>query len=113
MKNFENLRKVGAKAVITTQYMDRHHEYLRIHATRTHTGFVLTDAGHVLDDLESTGYDPDSEDQEAILQTTISGYGVSVNGNALEVEASVDNFAVRKHNLVQAMLAVHDAFASS
>ena len=33
-----------------------------------------------------------------------------MDGNALQVHASPDNFALRKHNLVQAMLAVNDMF---
>ncbi len=41
---------------------------------------------------------------------TLNGFGVQLNGSALEIRASNDNFAVRKHNLVQAMLAVNDMF---
>jgi len=33
-----------------------------------------------------------------------------LNDGRLEIQASPDNFAVRKHNLVQAMLAVNDLF---
>ena len=35
---------------------------------------------------------------------------MQLNGNALEVRASADDFALRKHNLVQAMLAVDNLF---
>jgi len=41
---------------------------------------------------------------------TLNGFGVQQRDNALEVHASPDNFALRKHNLVQAMLAVNDMF---
>jgi len=41
---------------------------------------------------------------------TLNGFGVQLHGNALEVHASCDNFALRKHNLVQAILAVNDMF---
>ena len=41
---------------------------------------------------------------------TLNGFGVQMDGKALQVHASPDNFALRKHNLVQAMLAVNDMF---
>ncbi len=41
---------------------------------------------------------------------TLNGFGVQLQGNRLEVRASPENFALRKHNLVQAMLAVNDMF---
>ena len=41
---------------------------------------------------------------------TINGFGVQLNEKRLEIQTSVDNFALRKHNLLQAMLAVNDLF---
>jgi len=41
---------------------------------------------------------------------TLNGFGVQLREGALEVHASPDNFALRKHNLVQAILAVNDLF---
>ena len=45
-----------------------------------------------------------------MFRTTLNGFGVQSNGRALEVKASPGNFPLRKHNLVQAMLAVNDLF---
>ena len=52
----------------------------------------------------------DSPKRQALFKTTLNGFGVQLEGNALEVRASADNFSLRKHNLVQAMLAVNDLF---
>lgn len=41
---------------------------------------------------------------------TLNGFGVKLNNGALEVRASPENFALRKHSLIQAMLAVNDLF---
>ena len=41
---------------------------------------------------------------------TLDGFGVQMDGKALQVHTSPENFAIRKHNLVQAMLAVNDMF---
>ena len=41
---------------------------------------------------------------------TLNGFGVKLNDGRIEIQASKDNFALRKHNLLQAMLAVNDLF---
>ena len=72
--------------------------------------FVLTDDGYILDDLEQSGCKIDSPKRQALFKTTLNGFGIQMNEKALEVHASADNFPLRKHNLVQAMLAVNDLF---
>jgi len=96
---------------ITTPYLDRHNDYLQVYACRVNGGFVLTDDGYTLEDLEMSGCKvTGSAKQQDLLETTLNGFGVQANGNALEVEASVDNFPLKMHSLVQAMLAVNDLF---
>ena len=41
---------------------------------------------------------------------TLNGFGVKLNNEALEVQATPENFPLRKHNLIQAMLSVNDLF---
>ena len=104
------LREVNDAVEITTPYLDRHNDRLQIYAERRNGGFVLTDDGYTLQDLEQSGCALDSVKRQALLKLTLNGFGVAVNNHALEVHASPDNFALRKHNLVQAMLAVNDLF---
>ncbi len=110
LKEKTSLREADDCVEITTPYLDRHNDYLQIYAKHANDGFVLTDDGYVLDDLELSGCRIDSPKRQALLGTTLNGFGVRANGRALEVKASSDNFALRKHNLVQAMLAVNDLF---
>ena len=70
----------------------------------------MTDDGYILDDLEQSGCKIDSAKRQVLFKTTLNGFGVQANERALEVSASPDNFALRKHNLLQAMLAVNDLF---
>lgn len=104
------LREVNEAVEITTPYLDRHNDRLQIYAERRNGGYVLTDDGYTLQDLEQSGCALDSTKRQALLKLTLNGFGVAVNNQALEVHASPDNFALRKHNLVQAMLAVNDLF---
>lgn len=104
------LRQINDWVEITTPYLDRHNDHLQIYARRRNGGFVLTDDGYTLQDLEQSGCKLDSGRRQGLLKMTLNGFGVQLNDRALEVHASPDNFGLRKHNLVQAMLAVNDLF---
>ena len=110
LRDRTSLREIGDWTEITTPYLDRHNDCLQIYAKRVNGGFVLTDDGYVLEDLEQSGCKIDSGKRQALFKTTLNGFGVQINERALEVHASADNFGLRKHNLVQAMLAVNDLF---
>lgn len=110
LRDKTTLRQIKDWIEITTPYVDRHNDRLQIYAKRRDGGFVLTDDGYVLQDLEQSGCKIDSGKRQALLKMTLNGFGVQVNNQTLEVHASPDNFALRKHNLVQAMLAVNDLF---
>jgi len=112
LKDKTTLRQVNDTWVeITTPYLDRHNDYLQIYAKRSDGGFVLTDDGHIIDDLELSGCKLESQKRKDLLKQTLNGFGVHLRDDRiLEVHASGDNFALRKHGLVQAMLAVNDLF---
>ena len=110
LKEETSLREIGDFVEITTPYLDRHNDYLQIYASASNGGFVLTDDGYVLNDLEQSGCNLDSPKRQALLKTTLNGFGVKCDGEELMVKALPEDFAVSKHNLVQAMLAVSDLF---
>ena len=113
LKEKTTLRQVNGWVEITTPHLDRHNDCLQIYAKRQNGGFILSDDGYVLDDLEMSGCGVDTSrpsKRRELLDMTINGFGIKRNGNRLEVNTSPDRFPVRKHNLVQAMLAVNDLF---
>jgi hypothetical protein len=110
LKDKTILRQLDQWIEITTPYLDRHNDYLQIYAKKTNGGFVLTDDGYTINDLEQSGCKLQSPKRQELLKLTLNGFGVQQRENALEVHASPDNFALRKHNLVQSMLAVNDMF---
>lgn len=110
LKDKTALRRVDDWVEITTPYLDRHNDYLQIYARKANEGYVLTDDGYTIQDLEDSGCKLESQRRENLLRMTLNGFGVQLQGKALQVHASPDNFALRKHNLVQAMLAVNDMF---
>lgn len=111
LKDKTKLREVGGEWVeITTPHLDRHNDYLQIYARRQNGTLVLTDDGYIIGDLHRSGCRLDSPKRQALLNMTIAGFGVHLIDGRLEVHAAPDNFAMRKHNLLQAMLAVNDLF---
>jgi len=104
------LRDIGEWTEITTPYLDRHNDYVQIYARKETTGFTLSDDGYTITDLEQSGCALDSPKRQQLLKMTLNGFGVQLHEQALRVHASADNFALRKHNLIQAMLAVNDLF---
>jgi hypothetical protein len=110
LKDKTVLRELTEAVEITTPYLDRHNDYLQIYAQRNNGDYLLTDDGYVLQDLESSGCNLKSKKRQDLLRMTLNGFGVRLEGERLEVRATRDNFGPRKHNLVQAMLAVNDLF---
>jgi len=110
LKDKTTLRQVKDWIEITTPYLDRHNDYLQIYARRENSGFLLTDDGYVIGDLRRSGCELESKKRKDLLALTLNGFGVNLDGDNLVVQASSDNFALRKHNLVQSMLAVNDLF---
>ncbi len=112
LKSKSVLRQIDDWVEITTPYLDRHNDYLQIYITKSKDGeYILTDDGYIIEDLKQSGCSLESPKRTALLHTTLNGFGVRLGrGDALEVKASHNNFSLRKHNLIQAMLAVNDLF---
>jgi hypothetical protein len=111
LKDKTTLREVnGTWVEITTPYLDRHNDALQIYARAEQGGYVLTDDSYTIHDLEASGCNLNTEKRQELLTMTLNGFGVRVNNEAIEVHASAETFPARKHNLIQAMLAVNDLF---
>ncbi len=111
LKDKTRLRQIEDCVEITTPYLDRHNDYFQIYVKKENGGYILNDDGYVIDDLETSGCKLDSPKRQELLQTILNGYGVKLSDDGvLQVRASSENFALRKHNLAQAMLSVNDMF---
>lgn len=95
---------------ITTPYLDRHNDCLQIYAKKEGDKIILSDDGYIIYDLKTCGCHLDSPRRKEILNTTLNGFGVLLDDNQLIVKTSAENFPQKKHDLIQAMLAVNDLF---
>jgi hypothetical protein len=111
LRDKTTLRQVQDEWVeVTTPFLDRHNDYLQIYARKQNGRYLLTDDGYTIDDLELSGCTLDTPKREMLLKMTLAGFGVKQQDNRLEVQATAGEFAQRKHDLIQAMLAINDMF---
>jgi hypothetical protein len=111
LRDKSTIREVGGSYVeITTPYLDRNNDYMQIFARKDDGGLLLTDMGETIAELKLSGCELDSRKRRDLLHTTLNGFGVQLKEDKLLVRATAESFPMRKHNLVQAMLAVNDLF---
>jgi hypothetical protein len=110
LKDKTALRQIDDWVEITTPYLDRHNDYIQIYARRENGGYMLTDDGYTIEDLKRSGCELESKKRRDLLTLTLNGFGAKLDKNAMIMHASADNFPIRKHNLLQAIMSVNDLF---
>jgi len=113
LKKKIKLEDINGICEITTPFLDRHNDYIQIYLKRINEGLVLSDDGNTLKDLELSGVDLNSEKRKTIINSILNGFGIKRKGKELLVEARPSNFPQKKHNLIQAILAIGDVFMTS
>ncbi len=100
---------------LTTPFLDSHNDALQIYIQDNGSGDLrLSDGGYILSDLEMSGVTLSTKNRDRIMREMISSFGVLLSDqNDLYIFASPDNFAQKKHCLVQAMLAMSDMYILS
>jgi hypothetical protein len=112
LKDRTTLKEIegGEWVEITTPFLDRHNDALQIYARGENSGLLLSDDSYTVHDLQASGCALNTDKRRDLLRMTLNGFGVKMNKDALEVHASPETFPLRKHSLIQAMLAVNDLF---
>lgn len=111
LKDRTVLKQVNDQWVeITAPYLDRHNDYLQIYVKKDGNGYLLTDDSYIINDLINSGCSLDSPKRQELLKMTLAGFGVQLEDDQITVHATPEKFSLRKHNIIQAMLAVNDLF---
>ena len=110
LKDRTVLRDVGDWIELTTPFVDRHNDRIQLYVSRTSDGYLLTDDGATIRDLRMSGTELNTPKREQLLNLTLSGFGIHRDGDALIAPATPETFGLRKHNLLQGVLAVNDLF---
>lgn len=105
--------EIGQFVELTTPFLDRHNDHLQIYVKQVENNLILTDDGYTVNDLIMSGCDIYSDKRKEILNSLVTGFGITLDHRELKTEATSANFAPKKHALIQAMLSVNDMFMLS
>ena len=104
--------QVGEYYELTTPYLDRYNDHMQIYVKQESNGsYLLTDDGDIITSLASSGlFISRSPKRKRMLEHITRNFGISMNGNALEIRARKDTYPQKKHMLLQAMMTIDDMF---
>ncbi len=94
--------------LISTPFLDPHNDEIQIFVEKQADQLRLTDDGYTLADLEDMGLDINTDKRETHVLQILNGFGVRMEDRELSVTATARDFPQKKHNLIQAILAIHD-----
>jgi len=107
LKDKTILKELEGWVEITTPYLDRHNDYIQIYVKKENNKFVLSDDGYIISDLIQSGCDLNTQKSKELLIAILNSFGVKqLKSGELLVYSTSENFALQKHNLIQAMLAI-------
>jgi len=110
LKEGLQVKELEGSCCIATPFVDRHNDEIEIFVEKRNGGLLLTDDGYTIGDLAASGMTFVTEKRKAHMTAILNGFGVRQEGDELQVHATPQDFPQKKHNLVQAMLAVNDMF---
>jgi hypothetical protein len=109
LKEGFHLETTESYTLISTPFLDPHNDEIQIFVEKQGDLLHLTDDGYTLSDLGDMGLEINTEKREAHVRQILNGFGVRLdNYNQLSVTSTPRDFPQKKHNLIQAILAVHD-----
>ena len=98
---------------IVTPFLDRKNDHISIYADLRDDTIRLTDDGQTIADLSMSGIDVKSGTRREKLRNILYGYGVTLNGEAIETAADEKNFPYKQHGLIQAILSANDLYLTA
>jgi hypothetical protein len=111
LRDSTTVRQIAGEWVeITTPYLDRNNDMIQIFAKRSGNGFLLSDGGNTIQELENSGCSLGTPKRQELLHLTLNGFGVRIKDDEIYAESPSIDFSRRKHCLIQAILAVSDLF---
>jgi hypothetical protein len=110
LKEGLRVNELETSCQIATPFLDRHNDEIEIYVEKRNGGFVLTDDGYTVSDLEAGGMTFETEKRKLHLQAILNGFGVRNDNGELLVAATQQDFPQKKHALVQAILSINDMF---
>jgi hypothetical protein len=110
LKEEIKITELNGSCVISTPFLDRHNDAIEILVEKINGALRLTDDGYTIRDLRQGGMEFSTEKRKAHLAAVLNGFGVKLENDEICIHGSPEDFPQKKHNLVQAIMAVNDMF---
>ena len=113
IKNNSSQISIGDYNEITTPFVDAHNDHIRFYISKKNGGYILSDDGYTINDLEMCGCDIKSKKRKQLMTQIAEGIGVSIIDNCIVVESSAQDIARKQHIMIQAILKMSDMFLTT
>lgn len=113
IKNNSYQRTIGDFEEITTPFIDSHNDQIQFYIKKEENGYLLTDDGYTISDLEMCGCDIKSKKRKEMISQISESIGVQVVDNALITHATQFDVPRKQHIMIQAILKISDMFLTS
>jgi Domain of unknown function DUF1828/Domain of unknown function DUF1829 len=111
LKQKINYKEINGYFEVTTPFVNHINDYIQFYLKRdANDRILMTDDGDTLNNLEMAGVDFNTPARKKELESVLNGFGVVMKGNELTSLATPTTFPMKKHNLIQAILAVDDLY---
>lgn len=109
LKEGFHLESGEGHVLISTPFLDPHNDEIQIFVQAEGNHLRLTDDGYTLGDLADLGLEINTPKRESHVRQIVNGLGVRWETDGqLAITSTKRDFPQKKHNLIQAILAVHD-----
>lgn len=102
---------------ITTPFVDMHHDFIQLYFTKEKNLFVITDDGHIINELELLGIDiKNTPKRREFINTSLKIFGVKLDTTTNELYVTFNNineFPEWQHRLIQCLLRISDILLTS
>ena len=107
-------KEVNGYFEITTPFLNHINDNIQIYLKKDGNNRIfMTDDGETISNLEMEGLEFNTQSRKKELEVILNGYGIILNKGQLTSIATTATFPMRKHNMIQAILAIDDLFVLS
>jgi hypothetical protein len=105
-----SIREINSHYELNTPFLNHMNDYIQIYIKNNgKNGYILSDDGETISNLELLGIDLNNPNKKRALNTVLNGCGVILSkNNELTIQSNIQDFPKKKHNILQAILAVDD-----
>lgn len=108
-KNKYSIKQLENADEIVTPFVNHLNDRIRLYIElKANNTIRISDDGNTFNELAMYGLDIKTNTRQKVIHNTLSNFGIQLDDDILYVEATIKDFPLKKHNLVQAILRIYD-----